>query len=451
MKRRLLPLIVGIILSLAAARAYAAAGENIAAVVNDAVITVTDIKERTDLYLSGSNQAPPPPEERKKVEQQVLGKLIDEALQLQEAKKLDITVDEAQVNSGFEFVAKQNNLTAEAFKKRLKDSGVNIDSLYAQIKAEIAWDQVVRRKLRPQVNISESEIDMTMDQLAHGSGKKQYHVAEIFLNVPTAADENDARIKAEEAIDKIKGGATFSSVARASSQSPGAASGGDLGWVQEGQLEPALDKVLATMQPGQITQAIRSGQGYHILFLREVRRSGDDPVAQAAAGPAAQGPIVTLKQILIPVQPKDPVGVIKAKMARGIALKKEIRNCDDMDKKMKDFAGPGTGPLGTGPQSSLQDALRVIVEKLSVNELSDPVQAPGGWALIMVCSRVEPTPPPAAASAAAAPANSSLGLDKNNEASRENVADKIGAQRLDKMADHYLRDLRASAFIDKRI
>lgn len=449
MKKRLLPLIVGIILLLPAAQAHATAEEDIAAVVNDSIVTVTDVQDRTNLYLSGSGQQVTP-ELRKKTEQQVLAKLIDEALQLQEAKKLDITIDEAQVNNGFAFVAKQNNLTPEEFKKRLKDSGVNIDTLYAQIKAEMAWDQVVKRKIRPQINISESDIDMTMDQLAHGEGKKQYHVAEIVVNVPNAAGETDARSKAEEAIEKIKSGDTFSSVARALSQAAGAANGGDIGWVQEGQLPPELDKILATMQPGQITQPIRSGTGFHILFLREVHHSAADPLA-ASAPPAAnapQGPIVTLKQIMIPVKQDDPVNVIRAKQARGMALKKEIKSCDALDKRMKDFPAKGTGPLGSGPQNSLQPVLRSIVEKLAVNELSDPIQAPGGWAMLMVCSRQESTPPPAPASADAA---KPLNLDKTDDKARENVADKLGVQRLNKMAEHYLTDLREAAFIDKRI
>lgn len=453
MQKRLLALIVGIILLTAAGtQADAAAEEGIAAVVNDTVITITDVKDRVNLYLSGAPQQPSP-DELKHMEEQVLSKLIDEALELQEAKKLDITVDEGEVNNGFAFVAKQNNLTPEQFKKHLKDSGVNIDSLYAQIKAEMAWDQVIRRKLRPQVNVSESDIDMTMDQLAHGEGKKQYHVAEILVKVPDPADENDAQSKAEDAIDKIKAGATFSSIARTMSQDPGATrNGGDIGWVQEGQLDPALDKALATMHPGQMTEPIRTADGFVVLFLREVRQGAAGPLAEetaAPAPPASQGPIVTLKQIVIPVRPTDPVNVIRAKQARGLALKKEIKSCDALDKRMKDFPSKGTGTIGTGPQEALQPVLKKIVEKLQVNELSDPIQAPGGWALIMVCSREEPAAPAAASAEATAPAK--LDLDKTDEKARESIAEKLGTQRLNKMAEHYLTDLREAAFIDKKI
>ena len=136
-------------------------------------------------------------------------------------------------------------------------------------------------------------------------------------------------------------------------------------------------------------------------------------------------------------------------MARGVSLKKEIKSCDDMDKRMKDFPSPGTATLGRGPQNSLQPAVRNIVEKLAINELSAPIHSPSGWALIMVCSREDTAPQEAASTAPSSlPA---LNLDKTDEKARENVADKIGAQRLNTMAEHYLRDLRAAAFIDKRI
>jgi len=451
--KRLLPLITGVFLLTAiGTQAFAAASGDIAAVVNDSVITTTDVNDRVNLYLTGAPQAPSEAE-RAKMQQQVLTKLIDESLEMQEAKKLDITVEEAQVNNGFGFVAKQNNLSPEDFKKRLKDSGVNIDTLYAQIKAEMAWDQVIRRKLRPQISVSDSDIDMTIDQLAHAEGKKQYHVAEIVIPVPNAAEESDARAKAEDAIQKIRGGDTFSSTARALT---GASNGGDIGWVEEGQLDPAIDKALAALQPGQLSDPVRTSSGFVIVFLREVRHTAADPLADNTPTPPPppppkpQGVIVTLKQIIIPVKPTDPVTVIRAKQARGFALKKEIKSCDALDKRMKEFPSKGTGTLGTGPEEALHPVLKKIVAKLQVNELSDPIQAPGGWALIMVCSRQQPapaTPPPAAASVVP----EKLNLDKTDEKARQSVADKLGTQRLNKMADHYLTDLREAAFIDRRI
>lgn len=276
MKKLLLSLAVGIALLSTTASAFSATREGIAAIVNDTVITMTDIRDRTELYLSSSRESVTPAQ-RKKMEQQILNRLIDEALQLQEAKKLGITVREEDVNAGFANLSRQNGTSPPEFRKRLSDFGVRIDSLYDQIRADIAWGHIVRKKLRPQINISENEIDLAMNQIAHGSGKVLYHVAEIFLSVQNPSKEKDVRSETDKLVTQLMKGASFADIAREFSQAPGASSGGNLGWVQEGQMDPELDKALEKMKPNQISPPIRSAKGYHILFLRGLRRNDDAP------------------------------------------------------------------------------------------------------------------------------------------------------------------------------
>jgi peptidyl-prolyl cis-trans isomerase SurA len=441
MKKLLLSLTLGIALLFAHLPAYSAAQEGIAAIVNDSVITVTDVRDRAALYQSGAPQKPTP-EQQSKMEQQVLSRLIDESLQLQEAKKLGIAVGDDDVAAGFADISRQNNVSPEEFKKRLARAGVNVNSLYSQIRADISWSQVVRRKLRPQVNISEGDIDQTMDQIARNSGKAQYHVAEIFLGVTEPAKEAEIRDGAEDLVKQLKGGAPFSGLAHQFSQAPGAANGGDLGWVQEGQLDPELDTALGKMQPGQVSPPLRSAKGYRILFLIDVRHTANQQEA-AAAGDQ----VVSLKQIFIPLAKKDSQSAVAAKIARGKALKDTIKSCKAMGARMKDFPSPGTSDLGKGLLSNLPEELRPVIAKLKVGELSDPLLSPLGIVLVMVCSREEAPADAGQGSAAAA----EDGGAKKDEASRNKIASQIGLKRLDQMAQRYLRDLRATAFIDKRI
>jgi len=324
MKKLLLSLTVGIVLLSTTVSAFSATREGIAAIVNDTVITMTDIRDRTELYLSSSHESVMPAQ-RKKMEQQILNRLIDETLQLQEAKKFGIIVREDDVNAGFANLSRQNGISPPEFRKRLSASGVRIDSLYDQIRADIAWGHVVRRKLRPQINISESEIDLALNQIAHGSGKVLYHIAEIFLSVQNPSKEKNVRNEADKLVTQLMKGASFADIARKFSQAPGASSGGDLGWVQEDQMDPELDKALGKMKPNQISPPIRSAKGYHILFLRGLQRNAD-----------------------VPTDPKT-------------------------------------------------------------------------------------------------------GTNKNDEASREQIATKLGIKRLGQMAERYLRDLRSTAFIDRRM
>lgn len=430
----------------------------IAAVINDDIVTLSDLDNRMALYISGSPKRPSP-EARKKMEQQVLDRLIDEKLQLQEAKSLGITVAEDQVSQGFVNVARQNDLTAEEFKKRLANAGVKVESLYDQIRADLAWSQVVRQKLRPRVNVSESEIDAALKLEQSAAGKPEYRVAEIFLAVKSAAEEDGVRKNADKIVQQLVKGASFPALAHEVSEAPGAAGGGDLGWVRQGQLDKTLDAALQKMQPGQLSPPLRSASGFHILLLREARRIGGGPIAAPLSPPPAvrtvsAGPLVVLKQIMIPIAADDPAPVANAKTARAASLKEEIKSCEDMTRKMADFPSPGTGEMGKGPLSGLPGPVREAVANLEDGVLSEPVRAPNGVAVFMICGREDgpetevagevsaPVPAPAPVSEAPAP---------GGEVVREAIASKLGGQRLDQIQERYLRDLRAAAFIDKRL
>ena len=281
-------LAIAILVSINTPLAQAAQG-SIAAVVNENIITISDVKNRSKLYLFGS-QGKPSKEQLKSVEKQALERLIDEALQIEEAAKFGINIDQSSINNGLKKIAEKNKTTPEKLKLKLKNSGVNIRSLEEQIKAELAWTSVVQRKIRPKINVSEKEIDLTMNKIENDNGKTQYLLAEIMLKVPNNALKTDVRNKAQELTKKLKDeGVPFSALARQFSQAPGAASGGDLGWVKEDQFEENINKNLAKMKPGQLSKPILSSKGYHIFFLRDIRNSSavdkeSDKTRNAVAG-----------------------------------------------------------------------------------------------------------------------------------------------------------------------
>jgi peptidyl-prolyl cis-trans isomerase SurA len=251
----------------------------IAAVVNDDIITFSEIEDRMRLYMLG---APPnlPEEAKQRVLQQALYRLVDEKLQMQEARALNILVRDIEIAEGFAALAGQNNLEPDQFGEALKSSGINLDTIQEQIRAEIAWGQVVRRKLRPQITISESEIDTEVSRLQHGSGRTEFRLAEIFLAFDGPATEKNARALAEKLAGDIRKGRPFSQTAREFSEAPGAATGGDIGWIEEGVLPPALEAAVIPLQPGQLSDPVRTDKGYHLLFLRDRRQKGLPAAAQ---------------------------------------------------------------------------------------------------------------------------------------------------------------------------
>ncbi len=482
-----------------AAETRPGARAGIAAVVNDDAVTFSDIRNRMRLYMI-SLPPNPPPEALKKIEAQTLGKLIDEQLQLQEAKRLGITVDEAQVESGIAQLATNNKMDAGQFEEKLSSSGIKMSTLKAKIRAEIAWGMVVRRKLRPQINVSETEIDNEMNRLARGKGKAEYQLAEIFLPITSADTESLTRQDAGKILDQLQAGASFSQLAKQFSKAPGASQGGDLGWVQEGQLDPALDQAIAQLEPGQVSSPVKTEKGYHLLFVRDKRDGGvmspakpqqaakpvKPVVVPVAASAPASAPVppadpeLHLMQVVMPASPNEPQGTIAAKTALATSLKSQIDSCDAMTAKATEYGTSDRSDLGPQKLDNLPPDIRAAVAPLADNELSAPVRTQSGIVVYMVCSRTAPEAPApetaeAAAPEAAAPEQAAEEQSKEKpaaeaaaetpapadtaktdaaaapDAARNEVASQLGLKRLDLMAERYLKDLRATAYIEKRI
>ncbi|MGF1629553.1 MAG: peptidylprolyl isomerase [Kiloniellaceae bacterium] len=243
-----------------------------AAVVNDDVISVLDLAMRVQLAVIAAG-VEDTQDIRQRLTPQVLNSLIDERLQMQEAKRLDIEVSDVQVAGALEQIAQQNNMTEGQFLTMLRNRGVIPTTLIDQIRAQIAWQAIIQRRLRPSVVIPTEEVEEVVTRLAARHGSIERRVAEIFIPVESTALEDEAQANANRLFEELRRGANFVGLARQFSQSGTAILGGDLGWVRDGELDDELNTILAQMGPGEVSVPIRTLSGFHILFLREMRRN----------------------------------------------------------------------------------------------------------------------------------------------------------------------------------
>jgi peptidyl-prolyl cis-trans isomerase SurA len=245
--------------------------ETIAAVVNGDAVTASDLSARLHLVLASSGMQDNP-DLRQRMAPQILSGLIEERLKLQEAARENITVAPADIQRGIHSIASQNQMTDEQFQQVLQHQAVSVDSLEDQIRSQIAWSMVIQKKLRPRIDVTDTEVDDTMKRLSADIGKTEYLVAEIFLPVTAGKDDGQTRQFAEKLLHQLRDEhAPFQAVARQFSQSPGASRGGDMGWVQQGQLPDEIDGALVKMSEGTLSEPVKSPTGYHILFLRKKR------------------------------------------------------------------------------------------------------------------------------------------------------------------------------------
>ncbi|MDH3792954.1 MAG: peptidylprolyl isomerase [Rhodospirillales bacterium] len=385
-----------------------------AAVVNDEVISMLDLAMRTRLAIlaSGLNDSP---EARSRLQRQVLRSLIDERLQLQEAKRLEITVDEGQTEDTISMLAQQNNMSREQFFTLLRSNEILPKALLDQVRSELTWRRLVQRRLRPTVDIGEEEIDEVITRIQSSQGRIQLRVSEILLGVDSVLQDDDVRRTAERLVEQLRGGANFAALARQFSQSATASVGGDLGWVEEGQLPDELTDQLGRMRPGEMAGPISTFGGFYILLLRDRRQV---PLSDAT---------VNIKQLLFALPPDAAADQLAQARTKAAELQPRIEGCESFDALAKEHGSPGSGDLGTLSLSELPEDLRRVIWPLPVGQASAPIRVAAGISLLLVCSREDD------------------GID------REKIRDSLTAQRLDMLARRYLRDLRRAATVDIRL
>lgn len=252
-------------------QAAAARTESIAMVVNEQAITMSDVQDRMALIIASSG-LPNTPDVQQKLLPQILGSLVDERVRMQEADKLNLSVSPAEVDEGFATIAQQNNMEPEQFRQMIVRGGLNIKTMEDQIRAQIAWGKVVQAKLRPQVVVSEGDIDNYLERLAGNTGQPEYLVSEIYLPVENPKQQAQTQQFAQKLVQEIRSGeAPFEKLAQQFSKSAGAPQGGNIGWIARGQLSQELDEKLPLLEKGAVSAPIHTPTGFYILMLRDQR------------------------------------------------------------------------------------------------------------------------------------------------------------------------------------
>lgn len=397
----------------------------IAAVVNDEVISIYDLESRERMVLLSSN-VPDTPDARKKLDTEVLRSLVDERLQLQEAKKQNVVATDDEINAALGKIEKQNNMQPGQLNEFLKSRAIDRNSLINQVKASIVWAKLVRRKAAETVEIADDEIDAAMKRIKEHAGEPQARIAEIFLAVDNPTQDADVRALATKLTEQMRQGARFSAIAQQYSQSATAAVGGDLGWLRPDQLPSDLATAVASLKPGELSPPIRSGGGYYLLLVLD-RRQGDIGGGQQA------GTVYDVVQVVAPLPPNANEAMKRSAVAEVMGMRQTAKNCAELLKMGKDKA-PQFASEGTVNGNSVAPQMRQILDKLSPNQASDPILQRNGIGVIMLCSKETQE------------AKKDAGMP-----SRDEVFDSLLREKLDTVSRQYLRDLRRAAYVDVRV
>ncbi len=387
-------------------------------IVNGEVITGTDVDQRVALIVAASG-GKIGAEELQRLRLQVLRNLMDETLQIQEAKAQDMEVSDDEVNASYARIAQQNfGQDPKALDAYLVKIGSSPNSLKRQIRGELSWQRLLRRNVTPFVNVSDEEVRENIKRQEESRGAEEYRVGEIFLSANS--ENRDAVFQnAMKIVEQLQKGASFVGYARQFSEASTASVGGDLGWIRSGVLPPELDQVVKTLQPGQMAGPIEVRGGFSIVVLIDKRQ-----VLTADPRDAT----LNLKQISISFKP----GTTEAQatqQAQDFATRiKSAKGCAAADK----LAGEMGAEVVNNEAIKARDPpgpLQNLVLGLSLGESTPPFGSiQDGVRVLMLCGRDDPK--------------------AGGSVSFEQVQAQKEDERINRRAQTYMRDLRRDAVID---
>lgn len=399
-----------------AAPAPVALSNSIVAVVNESIISESDLRARMGLAILSAG-LPDTLETQQRLLPQVLRTLVDEQLQLQEGKKEDITVSAAEIAAAMQRLAEDNKIPGGNMAAFLRSRGISPSTLQTQIKATLTWNRVVARKVRPQIDIGDDEIEAVIHRMRTNAGKQEFLISEIFLAVDKSDEEDQVRTLADKLVEQIKGGVVFGAAARQFSQGLGAGNGGDIGWIQIGQLAPEIDKVLPTLKQGDIVGPVRTASGYHILGIRDRRT--------IAVG-NSKDMSVKLQQIFHPfTQGTDKEALLR----EAASLRQSVTDCTGLRERIaQQYPQWRWQDLGEVKMDKAPAWLADKVSTIEEGHASEAMATDKGALMLFVCGRTMP-----------------------ENIDREAIRGSIGSEKMELMARRLQRDLRKSAFIDIRL
>lgn len=389
-------------------QAYAQLSESVAVIVNDDVISSYDVRQRAALLIVSAGMQSTP-ELLQRARQQATRDLIDERLQMQEARTFDIAITPAEVDRRVADIAQSNRTTPEGLAQNLASAGASISTLRSQLEADIAWSRLMRGLYGNRVRISQQEVQETQERIAASATRQQFLISEIFLPAETEQEFTEAENGANQLLQEMQRGAPFPLVARQFSASASAAAGGDIGWVGQNELPAELQPLAAQLQPGQVSVPVRAANGVYLIAMRE-RRAG------AAAGSTSQ---VTLSQVTAPSERAETIG----RVAR------RVSSCANLENQFREIPGVAVTDLGQATESDLSPAIRERINGVATGAASAVQDANGQASVIVVCARQ----------------TAGGGVPTADE-----ISDRLFQQEMELLSERYLRNLRREATVIQR-
>jgi peptidyl-prolyl cis-trans isomerase SurA len=402
--------------------------DHIVAVVNENVVTRHELDEMLRNALKQLQKQGIQPPEPAVLEKQLLERIILNRVQLQLAKETGLTVSDTELDQTLRRIAQENKMSLQEFYNALEQDGISFNKFRDEIRDEIILVRLKEREVNNRINVTEGEVDNFLQAQENSSdgGNDEYRIAHILVQLPEHPDAlkiQAMRKRVETALDQLKSGVEFASVAAEFSDSADAMQGGVLDWRPASQLTKKFAEILGPMKPGELTDIIQSPNGFHILKLLD-RRNQKDAITMVDQT-HARHILVKVNELTSEADARRRITDLKERLDNG-------GNFEELARlHSEDASSSSSGDLGWVSPGDTVPEFEQAMNALRDGEISAPVQSPFGWHLIQALER--------------------RSQDMSKERQRQSARQAIRAKKGDAAFQEWLQRLRDRAYVEYRL
>jgi peptidyl-prolyl cis-trans isomerase SurA len=266
----------------AGAVARARVVEKIAAVVGESVVLASEVEEKAGLLMADISRIPDPDKRAARaaaLRHEVLDRLIDDELILQQAAELKLSISSEQIDASIDEIKKQNSIDDDQLREALKSQGMTMAAYRADLKKQLLRFRVLNVAVGSRVNVSDDEVKAYYDRHMKDMANVQVRASHVFIAIPDGADAAavaERRAVADKVLARARAGEDFGKLAREMSDDAATrAEGGDLGYFGKDMLPKAIEEMVFAMKIGEVRGPVRADRGFHVIKL--VDRKTKDP------------------------------------------------------------------------------------------------------------------------------------------------------------------------------
>ncbi len=394
--------------------------DKVAVIVNNGVILQSDIDTTMKTLQANARQSGKNLPSADVLHEQVIEKLIVDTLQEQEADRIGVRIDDNRLNQAIAEIARNNKQSVDDLTASIQSEGLSYPEFREQIRKEIAASEARNALVRRRINILPAEVDSLSEQLAlETNATTQYKISHIQLRFDDK-DKSAVEAEANALAKKINDGADFSEMAYSYSKGPKALQGGDWGWMRKEEMPTIFADQIHMQNKGTIIGPFRSGVGFHILKIDDVKGLETVAVTEVNARHILIKPTVILSDDGAKKQLKEYTRRIKAGEATFGQLASQYSQ--DPGSAAQD------GELGYQTPDLYVPEFKHQVETLPVGSISEPFKTVHGWHIVEVIDRRQ--------------------VDRTDSAMKNKAYRILFNRKFNEEAGAWMQELRASAFVE---